>query len=149
MDNFRKGVAALILNKNNEVVVFQRADYPISWHGPEGGMEPNETPIEALYREVYEEIGLKKEDYSVLKESKNFIRYTFPQGIKKDIANLGQEKKFFLLKLNKDCTFKFNVLIEEIEFINSKSVDPKLVPDLVPDFKRDMYITVLKEFGLI
>ena len=53
---------AILVNINKQVLLAQRPP-PKSWEGwwefPGGKIEKNETPVDALYREVYEEIGVK------------------------------------------------------------------------------------------
>ena len=83
MRELRKGIGAIILNKNNKILAFQRTDYDAYWQGVEGGIDDNENPIDTLYREVKEEIGVNREDYEVLKEYNGFIPYMFPEGIVK------------------------------------------------------------------
>ena len=51
---FRQAVGILILNTKNKILAFQRTDFPESWQAPEGGIDNNETPQEAMKREVYE-----------------------------------------------------------------------------------------------
>lgn len=142
---FRKGVGAIVLDKNDNIIVFQRSDYRDSWQGPEGGMEENETPLEALKRELSEEIGLEDNDCLVLKESKQFFRYSFDKQFK---GFDGQEKKFFLVKLLAEPNFKFDNKEDEIEFADFKVVTPRELLQSIPKFKEKMYADVLNEFGL-
>ena len=78
-------------------MAFQRSDYKKNWQSPEGGSEDSETPKQALIRELYEEIGIKEEQYNILKET-DFIEYLFPKifisNIKKKYNVDGQSKKF-------------------------------------------------------
>lgn len=143
---FRRAVGAIVLDKNNNIICFQRSDFPESWQEPEGGIDNNETPVEALYRELYEEINLDKNDFEIIKETKKFIPYLFVDGQK--FGYDGQEKKFFLIKLNKDKNFKFDNT-KEIEFSAHKIVTAEELLDKVPEFKRNMYREVLKEFEFL
>lgn len=141
----RKGVGAIVLDKDGNIIAFQRSDYRDNWQGPEGGMEENETPLEALKRELNEEIGLNDSNYLILKESKQFFRYSFDKQFK---GFDGQEKKFFLVKLLTEADFKFDTKEDEIEFSDFKIVSPQELLQLVPKFKDKMYSDVLKEFDL-
>ncbi len=143
---FRRAIGAIILDKNNNIVSFQRTDFPDNWQEPEGGIDENETAIEALFRELYEEINIDKDDFEIINETKQFIQYLFPNGEK--FGYDGQEKKFFLVRLNKDKIFKFDNT-EEIEFLNYKNMSANELLNSVPKFKKQMYETVLKEFKLL
>ncbi len=143
---FRRAIGAIVLDKNNNIISFQRTDFPESWQEPEGGIDNEETPIDALYRELYEEININKDDFEIIKETRNFIQYLFPNGQK--FGYDGQEKKFFLIKLNKDKNFKFDNT-EEVEFSNYKNMTAEELLNSVPKFKKEIYKTVLEEFGLL
>ncbi|MDR1499007.1 MAG: thioredoxin-disulfide reductase [Rickettsiales bacterium] len=143
----RKAIGTIILDAEGKIIVFRRTDFPSSWQCPEGGIEKDEQPIDALYREVKEEIGLDRDDFEILSETKDFISYTyaksnsFPWG--------GQQKKFFLLKLNKnDKKFKYDNVPDCIEFSGYKSVTGEEFLKLAPAFKENLYETVLREFNL-
>ena len=142
---FRRGVGAIVLDKNGNIIAFQRSDYGDNWQGPEGGIEEDEVPLEALKRELNEEIGLKENDYLVLKESRQFFRYSFDKQFR---GFDGQKKKFFLIKLIAEPNFKFDNKEDEIEFSDFKIVSSQELLQLVPKFKEKMYADVLNEFGL-
>lgn len=144
---FRQAIGAIILDKNDNIIVFQRRDYPENWQGPEGGIDEKETVTEALYRELKEEIDLNSDEFDVLIETKEFIRYFFEGGRQK-FGFDGQEKKFFLVKLKTDKIFKFDNT-KEIEFSSSKIMKAEDLLKKVPDFKKNMYEKVLKEFKLL
>lgn len=143
--NFRKGIGAIVLDKKGNIIVFQRNDYKDSWQGPEGGIDENETAIDALKRELWEEIGLSSEKYEILKETKDFIRYKFEKPF---MGFDGQDKKFFLIKLISEPNFKFDNKEDEIEFSNFKIIEAKEMIKLAPTFKKEVYLKVLEEFDL-
>ena len=148
--NFRQAVGILILNTENKIVAFQRADFPESWQAPEGGIDNNETPQEAMEREVYEEIGLKKEDYTILQRGSKAFTYLFKDGKENHFGFDGQSKLFFLIKLNKEVQFKYYIMEEEIEFCDHKVLEKaKDLLNFVPDFKKELYKNVLTDFKLI
>ena len=62
-DKYRKCVCMMILNSNNEILVGRRLDHPSGyWQMPQGGIDENENPEEAVWREMMEEIGTNKAD---------------------------------------------------------------------------------------
>lgn len=145
---FRKGIGAIVLDQDNEIITFQRADFKNNWQAPEGGVDENETSEEALYRELMEEIGINKNDFIILKKTKEFIKYPF--GEYKIPGFDGQEKQFFLIKLNISIDkFKYNNIQNEIEFINCKKTNSNELLHDIPYFKKEMYEKVLTEFGLL
>lgn len=151
MEEYRKGIGAIVLSKDNKIIAFQRYDFDKNWQGVEGGCDSKEKPRETLFREIKEEIGLDKTDYNIIKEFNEFIPYKFPDGIKKGINSIGQKKKFFLIKLkNEDQKFDFSSFNPDgNEFKDSKFVTAEELIKLVPQFKRDLYKKVLNGFGLI
>ena len=55
----RQGVGVIVLNQNNEVFVAKRKDNPIDkWQMPQGGININETPYNAMKRELEEETSI-------------------------------------------------------------------------------------------
>lgn len=54
---FTIGVFAIILNKDNEILICHRCDYDL-WNLPGGQLEKNETVEIGVVREVKEETGL-------------------------------------------------------------------------------------------
>lgn len=145
---FRKGVGAIILDQDDDIITFQRVDFKNNWQAPEGGIDEGETPEEAIYRELEEEIGLGKNDFLILKKTKGFIQYLFEEN--KIHGFDGQEKQFFLIKLTVSIDkFKYNNIPGEIEFINCRKTNINELLIHVPSFKKEMYEKVLEEFGFL
>lgn len=146
----RKAIGAIILNSRNQIVVFQRTDYPESWQGPEGGVDNNETLIDALYRELYEEVGLTKEDFDIIATKEEPFKYLFDEKNSKKIGFDGQEKYFFVIKLkNNDFKFKFDNKQDEIEFLDYKVLENnKDIIKIVPPFKKEIYKEIVEYFNL-
>ena len=67
----RQGVGIIVLNKNNKVFVGKRKDNPIDkWQMPQGGIDKNEKPLNAMKRELAEETNITK--IKIFKEIDNF-----------------------------------------------------------------------------
>ena len=96
----RDGVGVIILNKNNQVFVAKRKDNPIDkWQMPQGGVNPGESYISAMKRELFEETSIKS--IEILKEINGFFEYELPDNLvgiiwkgkfKDEIYDLSYEK---------------------------------------------------------
>lgn len=140
---YRKAVGAILINEEGKIYLFNRSDFPGVWQGPEGGVDNDESPLEAVYREIKEEVGVTKDKLHILGETRGFFRYNYPNGEIKHGSN-GQEKKFFLFRfLGNESGFSYDF---SKEFTGFKLVGKSEVAALVPEFKREVYISVLKEF---
>lgn len=147
---YRKGVGMVILNQDDLVFVAQRIK-PVSpyWQMPQGGIDANETPAETLFRELYEETGIK--DVCIMTELAEWVSYDFPF----DIQNSnwggkykGQKQKWFLLRfLGKEEDI--NIHSHNQEFTQWQWMHPNDVLKSVVPFKRDLYHKILKGFNLI
>ena len=65
MEGYRKNVAMVVFNDKQEVLICKRKGTE-NWQFPQGGIDGNEFIEDAMYRELYEEVGLKKKDVSII-----------------------------------------------------------------------------------
>ena len=77
-NNYRPNVAIIIVNKSGKVLWCKRKD-GYGWQFPQGGLDNGESTVEAIYRETEEEVGLKKEDLRLIKESQDWFDYKVPE----------------------------------------------------------------------
>ena len=76
----RQGVGVIVLNENNNVFVGKRKDNPIDkWQMPQGGINKNESPINAMKRELLEETSITK--ITILKEIEDWLEYELPPNL--------------------------------------------------------------------
>jgi putative (di)nucleoside polyphosphate hydrolase len=145
---FRYGVAVIILNDRNQIFWAKRIGNS-GWQFPQGGMDDDETPLEGMYRELYEEVGLKKDDVEVVAESKRWLYYYLPKIFIRHRSKpvcIGQKQKWFLLKLkSQDTQFSFDTT-DKPEFEGFKWVDYWYPLKEVVYFKRKLYRRALREF---
>lgn len=103
---YRPNVAGIILNDQGKIFLGQRIDAPDSWQIPQGGIKQkkNENPVQALWRELGEELGLKKpqKHLRLIAEHPDWLSYDFPQWLRdkggKFARFRGQTQKYFLLR---------------------------------------------------
>ena len=95
---FRAGTGALILNKNNEVLAFERTGQTDAWQLPQGGIDLGERSIDGVYREVFEETGITKDEIELIAEHPEWLVYEFPEHVKLG-HYLGQAQKWYIFRL--------------------------------------------------
>jgi len=145
---YRKCVGMMILNEHNKILVGKRIDHPSGyWQMPQGGVDNNENPEEAVWREMMEEIGTK--NAKLLDSSTHWVSYDIP---KDTLATLpwgdkyvGQKQKWFLFRFtgNKE---EINVETKNPEFSEYKWVNfNEILTNVVP-FKKRVYEIIVEEF---
>ena len=146
--NYRRCVGMMILNDKNEILVGKRLDHPSGyWQMPQGGIDKNENPEKAVWREMMEEIGTN--NAKLIKESSQWIQYNIPSDTLKTLPwgekYIGQTQKWFAFEFNgKDN--EINIGTENPEFSEWKWVKINTIVDNIVPFKRDVYSKILKEF---
>ena len=138
----------MILNNNNEILVGRRLDHPSGfWQMPQGGIDENENPEEAVWREMMEEIGTNKA--KLIKVSNQWINYDIPSETLKTLPwghkYIGQTQKWFAFQFT-GVESDINVGTVNPEFSEWKWTKINLIVDEIVPFKRDVYSTILKEF---
>ena len=136
------------MNHKKEILVGKRIDHPSGfWQMPQGGIDDNEKPEEAVWREMMEEVGTNKAN--LIKTSKQWLQYDIPKATLKTLPwghkYQGQIQKWFVFKFTgKDQDI--NVGTNNPEFSEWKwtKID-SIVNNIVP-FKRDVYSKILEEF---
>ena len=148
-EGFRPNVGIILLNANNEVWWGKRVREH-SWQFPQGGIKYGETPEQAMYRELEEEIGLRQEHVKIIGRTRDWLRYEVPDHfIKREIRGhyRGQKQIWFLLRMvarDNDVNLR---LTDHPEFDAWRWHDYWVPLDVVIEFKRDVYQRALQELS--
>ena len=141
----RNVVGAIILNNKNKVFVGKRKDNPIDrWQMPQGGVDKGEDYLTAMKRELLEETSIKS--IKIIKELDGYFEYELPQNLIGIIWKgkfRGQKQKWYIVKFFGDEK-EINLKTKNPEFIEWKWIVPDDLPDVIVDFKKDLYIKLLK-----
>jgi putative (di)nucleoside polyphosphate hydrolase len=141
-------VGMMILNNKNEILVGRRLDHPSGyWQMPQGGIDLNEKPEEAVWREMMEEIGTN--NATLIYTSKHWFNYDIPKDTLEKLPwghmYIGQTQKWFVFRFTGQDN-DINVSTDNPEFSEWQwSKYESLVDNIVP-FKREIYKKVINEF---
>lgn len=138
---FRRNVALILRRPGGEILVCERSDFKGSWQFPQGGTKAGESDLEALYREVLEEIALLPDTYRVVCQHGPY-RYVFRSGFRKEGCD-GQEQIYFLA----DWLGTGQITVDEEEFCAFRWIRPEeFRMGWVSPIKRDVYRDVFRDF---
>jgi len=148
-EGYRPNVGIILLNPRNEVFWGKRVRQH-SWQFPQGGIKHGESPEQAMFRELYEEIGLRVEHVRIVARTRDWLRYEVPeQWMRRELRGnyRGQKQIWFLLRLMaRDCDVCLR-RSEKPEF-DAWRWHPYWVPlDAVVEFKRAVYQQALSELS--
>lgn len=111
---FRAGVGTVIYNDVGEIVIFKRAQHPIGvWELQQGGIDLGELPEETLWRELQEEVGIKKIDVETVNSMPGWTLYERAGPEDRVSVTLGQAHTWFFLKLKQASTINLSTSLEE------------------------------------
>ena len=146
-EGYRANVGIILCNTDGKLFWARRIGEE-AWQFPQGGIRKDESPEQALYRELAEEVGLQKSDVELVGSTSNWLRYQLPKRFIRydnDPVCIGQKQRWFLLRLISDehkvCLSASN----KPEFDRWRWVKhDKPVKEVVP-FKRKVYQRALRE----
>ncbi len=146
-DGFRPNVGIVLCNAENDVFWGKRVRQH-SWQFPQGGIQHGETPEQAMYRELHEEVGLHPEHVRILGRTRGWLRYEVPQAwVRRDWRGVyrGQKQIWFLLRMTGSDSAVSLRASSHPEFDAWRWTHYWLPVDQVIDFKRDVYQRALSE----
>lgn len=148
-DGFRPNVGIILANQFNEVLWARRLGQN-SWQFPQGGIQLNETPEQALYRELEEEVGLRAQDVSILASTKGWLRYRLPKRMVRYHSQplcIGQKQKWFLLRMLSEDSVVSVSDGSKPEFDGWRWVSYWYPLGQVVSFKREVYRRAMKDLS--
>src|SRR5438477_1714227 len=77
-EGYRPNVGIILANQRNEVFWGKRV-HQHAWQFPQGGIQHGETPMQAMFRELEEEIGLQRAHVRILGRTRDWLRYEVPE----------------------------------------------------------------------
>ena len=137
--HFRANVAAIVVDSTGRVMAFERSDLPGEWQLPQGGIDDDESPVEAAWRELEEETGLGESEVNLVAEFPEWTAYTYPDGSRKG-GRLGQAQRWFTFQVLHD---EVEPRPDGIEFVDWKWVEPRWLVDNAVAFRQSSYRRVL------
>ena len=146
----RVGVGIVVLNNKNEVFVGKRKDNPVDkWQMPQGGVDKDESYVDAMRRELNEETNIKS--IEIIKEIDKWFEYELPNNLLGKIWKgkyRGQKQRWFVVKFVGKID-EININTKFPEFIDWKWIKISELPKVIVSFKKNVYenlILELKEF---
>jgi len=145
---YRSGVGILLLNRHGKVFVGSRIDmHSDAWQMPQGGIESGETPEQAAFRELGEEVGTDKAQ--IIAKSEDWYFYDLPDELLGKMWSgkyQGQKQKWFVFRfLGEDKDIQINGA--HAEFNDWRWVNFEELPSLAVPFKRQLYEALVNEFS--
>lgn len=149
IDGFRPNVGIVLLNADNRVFWARRCGRNV-WQFPQGGIKSDETPLDAMYRELQEETGLNPDDVEVCGSTRGWLRYRLPKRLQRRNQKplcIGQKQVWFVLKLRSDeSAFQLDAC-NRPEFDRWRWIEYWEAIDDVVFFKRRVYERALRELA--
>ena len=146
-DGFRSNVGIILSNSDGKVFWARRYGQD-SWQFPQGGINRNESPDDAMYRELFEETGLNREHVEIVGKTNKWLRYRLPKWMVRKNSHpicIGQKQIWFILKLvGTESDFNLSTM-EQPEFDHWSWVDYWQPMNEVVFFKRQVYKKALTE----
>ncbi len=147
---YRPCAGVMLLNPQGQVFVGQRLDSEMeAWQMPQGGIDPGEDPLDAAYRELWEETGVLRDHVELLAAPDVELQYDLPDAL---IGKLwkgkwrGQRQRWFLFRLTAGDE-AIDIATAEPEFRAWRWLDPRELPEVIVPFKRNLYQQLLHIFA--
>ena len=147
VSEYRPCVVVVFTNESDRILVCERSDVPGAWQLPQGGIEPGESALNAVYREMREELGCDR--FHITKEASGLVKYRFPDDLNAPITKkwIGQSQSWFRARF--EPGFGPDLASADGEF---SAFDWRELEDVVENtiaWKQQAYAEGLKKLGLV
>ncbi|MEO0882033.1 MAG: RNA pyrophosphohydrolase [Pseudomonadota bacterium] len=149
-DVYRANVGLALFSTAGHVFLGRRVNSKgaFQWQMPQGGIDPGESPTEAAFRELEEEVGISPNLVSVLEQTDDWLYYDFPRELKKRLPGpyVGQRQKWFALRFKgSDSDIRLDLHKPEFDAWRWGRLDH--IPPLIIPFKREIYEDLTVRFA--
>jgi putative (di)nucleoside polyphosphate hydrolase len=148
-NGFRSNVGIILTRQDGSLLLGGRMGQA-GWQFPQGGMQIDETPEQAMYRELTEEIGLVAADVELLGETQEWLHYRLPEKFirrNREPVCIGQKQVWFMLRLL-SSEDRLQLDTSDLpEFDRWRWVDYWQPVKEVIHFKRQVYVSALAELA--
>jgi len=149
-EGYRANVGIILMNTQSHVLMGGRSGGR-GWQFPQGGIRPGESVEQALYRELFEEVGLTQAAVTLVGMTEGWLKYRLPAQYRRRFSDpyvIGQRQRWCLLRLNhEDHEIRFDQSDEEPEFDSFKWTGYWEPAREVVFFKREVYRNALQELA--
>ncbi|QZA77921.1 RNA pyrophosphohydrolase [Deefgea tanakiae] len=148
-DGYRPNVGIIIINQQNQVFWGKRVREH-SWQFPQGGIKQGETPEQAMFRELAEEVGLLPHHVEIVGRTRDWMKYDVPTNwVRREWRGTykGQKQIWFMLRLtgkDSDVCLRKTTHPEFDAWRWNEYWSPL---DAVIEFKRGVYEAALGELA--
>lgn len=148
-DGYRPNVGIIIINRQNQVFWGKRVREH-SWQFPQGGIKQGETPEQAMFRELAEEVGLLPQHVEIVGRTRDWMKYDVPTNwVRREWRGTykGQKQIWFMLRLtgkDSDVCLRKTTHPEFDAWRWNEYWSPL---DAVIEFKRGVYEAALGELA--
>lgn len=146
---YRANVGIVLINQQGKVFWGRRVGMS-AWQFPQGGVNPNESIEQAMFRELREEVGLLPEDVEILGCTRRWLRYRLPKRYIRHSQRplcIGQKQRWFVLRLTTDEQRVDLAAAGEPEFDQWRWIEYWDSISLIVPFKREVYLRALSELA--
>ncbi len=148
---YRPCVGVVLTNAQGHIFAGQRADMDTpAWQMPQGGVDDGEDPLDAAYRELEEETGVARTHVSFVRQTADWMHYDLPLDViphRWQGRFRGQAQMWVQFRLDAPDDV-INLTHQDEEFSDWRWMEAAELLDAIVPFKRDIYASVLAEFGL-
>ena len=146
-EGYRANVGIILVNNDGSLFWAKRIGED-AWQFPQGGIRKSESAEQALFRELYEEVGVAKESVEVIGRTQDWLRYKIPEQLIRRHQTpccIGQKQRWFLLRFTGKESDVCLDSSDKPEFDQWCWIDPIEPARSVISFKRSVYTEALKE----